>query len=67
VSDEDPNVLHTMTLGGNVHESAQMINKRLPELIDHVVAIEFNGGLYSTVIFRAPASLIGKLKAAKRI
>jgi hypothetical protein len=63
----EPNALHSMNMEGNAHSAAYEINRRLPELVDHVIQIEFAGGNYSTVLFRAPASLITRLKEAKRI
>lgn len=63
----EANVLHTMNFGGNVHETAAMINERLPELVDYVVQMEFGGGYNSLAVFRAPATLIARLKAEKRI
>lgn len=62
----EPNVLFTMNVGDNAHQTASMINAHLPELVDYVLQIEF-GGSNSIVLFRAPASLIAKLKEAKRI
>jgi hypothetical protein len=60
------NVLHTMNVAGNVHQTASMINERLPELVDYVVHIEYSAD-YSVVLFRAPLHTINDLKAEKRI
>lgn len=63
----DGNMLLTMNLSGNVHGACDWINERLPELVDALVSIEYTGGHYSVVVFRAPAALITRLKAERRI
>jgi predicted phosphoadenosine phosphosulfate sulfurtransferase len=55
--------LYTETLGGNVHEAAQTINKL--GLAKFVVSLSFNGGNYSTALFRMPAHMVWELRKNK--
>lgn len=50
-------VLYSINLGGNVHDAVSQINKRLPELAEYVLQIDFSGG-NSVVVFCAPKELI---------
>ncbi len=59
--------LVSLNTGGNVHQSVDYINKSLPELIDGVISIEFNGGNHSVVLIRADEQLIEKLKKENRL
>lgn len=59
--------LHSMNLGGNVHEAVHYINERLPEFAEGVIHLEFNGGYHSLVVFRADEALIEKAKKEKRL
>jgi len=67
MSTETGNVLVTINGPGNVHESASYINRRLPELVDGIISIEFNGGHHSTILARVPADLVAQLKEAGRL
>lgn len=40
------------TLTGNVHEATEWINDHHPEW--DVISVTFNGGIYSTVVYRLP-------------
>lgn len=64
---DDALMLYSMNTGGNVHETCSNINERLPELVPYLVQIDFNGGYHSVAVFKAPRSLIERLKAAKKI
>lgn len=63
----DPPVLYTMNTGGNVHETCSMLNRLLPELAPHLVQVEYNGGHHSLAVFKAPASLLARLREEKKI
>lgn len=56
--------LHTETFGGNVHESATLVNKL--GWAEYLVSLEFNGGNYSTAVFLMPAEMVYKLRSDRK-
>ena len=64
---DDALMLYSMNTGGNVHAACSNLNSSLPELVPYLIQIDFNGGCHSVAVFKAPRSLIERLKAAKKI
>lgn len=57
------NVLYSANFGGNTHETVDKINRFIPELIDHIMAMEVGASHYTIVVFRAPEALLAAAKA----
>jgi len=55
--------IHTEVMGGNAHESAHTINKL--GLAKFLLSLSFNGGSYSTAVFKMPAHMVWKLREEK--
>jgi hypothetical protein len=55
--------IYTEVMGGNVHESAITINKL--GLAKFLMSLTFNGGNYSTAVFKMPAHMVWKLRKDK--
>lgn len=64
---DEPRILYAMNLVGNIHSATSLINSVYPELIDYLLQVHYVYGVDNTIcLFRAPASVIEKLKSSRR-
>lgn len=64
----EPSLLYTFNFPGNVHTTADAINRDHPELIDYVVSIDYMRGVDKTVVLvRMPKAVFAQLKRDHRL
>lgn len=55
-------VLYSFNLGGNVHQSCDVINSVWPHLAQYVLSIESMSGTNSIIIMKLPADVFNNMK-----